>query len=364
MLSGRNYAYVNFDDERLLNLRSDDLNSVLGTILEIYDSPNYLLFDEIQNVDGWELFINRLYRIGYNVILTGSNSKMLSKELASHLMGRLISMELFPFSFHEFLKLKKFKYIFGNENSTVKSAQIKKLFDEYLLNRGFPEVYQLESWNQYLRELYDRTIYRDIVSRYEVRYVKDLKEISLLMLNYFGSKITYQNISKLFDIKSAHTVKTYLGYLEETYLLQLIKPFSYKHKEQLKQARKVYCIDTGMINALSTQFSENRGKLPENLICIEELRHGAELYYYSKLNYELDFVIRKGGKFERFVQVSDDVSSISTLNREIRGFNYASKELDCKNLFLITQDNEELIKSNGIEIKVLPAWKYLLLRGR
>jgi len=240
-LKGKKYGYIDFDDERLIGIKSKDLNDFLEKLNEISPGVTLLLLDEIQNIEGWELFVNRLKRKGYNVIVSGSNSKLLSRELATHLTGRHFSIELYPFSFREFLT---FKDIFVKEEDfyiTEKRAIIKKSIEEYLIEGGMPEALKIEAKRSYLRELFDKITTRDIVLRYNVKYIKDLKEMALYAISNFSSKITYHKIKNIFEIKSTHTVKNYLNYLEEAYLTFLLNPFSSKIKEQIKQPRKIYC---------------------------------------------------------------------------------------------------------------------------
>ncbi|MCX6383555.1 MAG: ATP-binding protein, partial [Actinobacteria bacterium] len=254
LLKDKNYAYINFDDERLISVKAEDLNDFLEALKEINPDFNYLLLDEIQNVTGWELFVNRLKRMGYNLIITGSNSKLLSKELSTYLTGRHFTIELFPFSFQEFLKYKNFKYIENDLYITEKRAQIKRLFGEYLKFGGFPELFKIKFKEQYLRDLHDKIVTRDVVARYKIKYFKVLKEISLYLISHFGSRITYHKLKNIFEINSVHTIKNYISYLEEAYLIFQLFPFSFKLKNQLRGARKVYTIDAGLINSISFQF--------------------------------------------------------------------------------------------------------------
>lgn len=361
LLKDQDYGYVNFDDERMFSVRAIDLNHFLEALIEIKPGLKYLLFDEIQNVEGWELFVNRLKRQGYNIIVTGSNSALLSKELATHITGRHFGIELFPFSFREFL-LSKGAIFFGNDfYNTEKRAEIRKWLEEYIVFGGFPEIQKLDAKAIYLRELFDKLVTRDIILRHGIKYVRVLKEIALYAVSNFASKMSYNKIRNIFDVKSVHTVKNYFGYLEDSYLLFQLPPFSVKLKERLTGNRKVYCIDTGMINAIASKISPDDGRLLENVVFLELRRSGREIYYYPSLKGEVDFVVKNGLQVEELIQVSYSIFDPSTKKREVRALSNASKELGCDRLTIITWDEEEIIKLDGkTEVKVVPIWKWLL----
>lgn len=360
LLKGETYGYVNFDDERLIGAKTGDLNDFLEVLKEIEPDFRYLLLDEVQNVEGWELFVNRLKRRGYNVVITGSNSKLLSKELATHLTGRHYSISLFPFSFREFLSYRGFSIKENDFYITEKKAGIKKALEEYLTLGGFPEVYKLEAKGNYLRELFDKIITRDIISRYNVKYIKDIKEIALYAVSNFSSPITYRKVKNIFEVKSIHTIKNYLNYLEEAYLIFQLNPFSFKLKEQIKQQRKIYCIDTGLINAIVPKTTPNYGRLMENLVFLELKRKNKEIYFYYEPSYEIDFLIREGLKIKQLIQVCFSIKDTTTRKREIKSLLKASYKLKCDDLVIITWDEEEEEKVESKTIKIIPLWKWLI----
>lgn len=361
LLKNRQYGYVNFDDERLVGVKTKDLNDFLEVLLEINPDCKLILLDEVQNIESWELFVNRLKRNGYNIIVTGSNSKLLSKELATHLTGRHFCIELYPFSFEEFLLYKNHIISKADFYITEKKAKIKKLLEEYLKYGALPEAVKLKPKLQYLRELYDRIIGRDVIFRYNIKYARDLKEIALYAISNFASKISYHKIKNIFEMKSVHTVKNYLNYLEEAYLLFQLNAFSYKLKEQLKLPKKLYCIDTGIINAIIPKSTTDYGKLLENAVFIELKRRNCEIYFYSQGNYEIDFLIREGQRVIQLIQVGYSVEDTITRKREIRALLKASQELRCRDLLVITWDTEKEEKINSRKIKFIPLWKWLLI---
>lgn len=362
VLEGKNYGYANFDDERLAGIGPGELNNILETILSINDSkPQYLLFDEIQNVPAWELFVNRLQRQGYNLIITGSNSKLLSKELATHLTGRHMPIELFPFSFQEFLSYKNFRFEETDFYITEKRARIKKELEKYFALGGFPEALEIQPRGQYLRELHQKIVTQDIVSRYGIRHSKTLKELALYVLSNLSSKTTYHKLKNIFEIKSVHTIKNYLEYLEEAYLIFQIKPFSFKAKEQLRSPKKIYSVDHAMAKSVSLQSSPDMGKMIENIVFVELKRREKEIYYFSDYQgYEVDFLIRKGIKISQMIQVCLSLSDPETKKRELRALLRANSQHNCNDLLVITLDEEGKERIKGKTINFIPLWKWLL----
>ena len=362
LLQNKNFAYVNFDDERLYNF---DANQILSSFYEVYGKKfNFIFMDEIQNLENWELFVNRLHRTGFNLFITGSNAKLLSKELATHLTGRHITIELFPFSFKEYLKTINFK---EDVRTTKGIGILKRELRNYLNLGGFPEIIvEKEDPKIYTRELYRKIIERDIVSRYSISYKKTFREIAMSLLSNPGRSISYNKIKKQFAIGSEHTVKNYLSYLEEAYLIFLLSRFSYKPVEVEKSDKKVYVLDIGIINNLSFKTTKDYGHIYENLVAIELLRQKSfnpflEIYYWKNIQHEeVDFVVKQGLKVKQLIQVCYNIDDYDTKKRELRALLKASKELRCKNLLVITQDKEgeEIIKNKTV--KYISLWKYLL----
>ena len=361
ILQGVEYGYVNFDDERFVGAKAEDLNDFLEAVNEISPEAKHLLLDEAQNVDGWELFANRLKRSGYNLVITGSNAKLLSQELATHLTGRHVSIELFPFSFKEFLKRKDMRFSANDLYLTKNRAAIKKVLEEYMEQGGFPELFSVENKKRYLRDLYDKIISRDIMPRHKVRFGKELKELAVYLFSNFGSRFTYRKLKNIFEIKSSHTVKNYVNYLEEAYLIFEILPFSFKLKEQIKSARKIYCIDNGLINAISFQNSPNAGRMMENLVFLNLKMQKKEVYFYlNKSGGEVDFIIRENKKAAELIQVCFDLKNLETKERELSALVKSGEELNCGNLTVITWDDGGDEVYNNKIIKFIPLWKWLM----
>lgn len=367
LIKDKNFAYINFDDETLAGLKTEDLNLILKAFYEIYKDPEFILLDEVQNIEKWELFVNRLKRLGFNLIVTGSNAKLLSKELATHLTGRHFSLELYPFSFREFLKFYELEYQ-QNYLTTRQIALIKRALEKFLLEGAFPETLKEPSPKRYLSSLYSAILTKDIVLRHKIRLIKTIKEFSNYLISNFSCQITLNKLKKIFNLKSIHTAQNYLSFLEESYLVFLIERFSFKLRERVTAPRKVYVIDTGLINAVSVGSSKNIGRLYENLVAVELMRRKAfsqnlEIYYWQDyLGREVDFVVKEGAKIRQLIQVCYDVGSYDIKMRQLTSLIKADKEMRTKeiNLFVITSDYEGQEKIENKFIKFIPLWKWLL----
>jgi len=362
LLKDKKFAYVNFDDEKLFNITSNDLNDVLEVLHEIYPNFKYLFLDEVQNIYGWELFANRCRRQGHNILITGSNAKLLSRELATHLTGRHVAIELYPFSFNEFLKYHHLIYTDDDFYLTEKRAQIKRHLNDYIKNGGFPEALRyIEIHNRYLSDLYNTIIGKDIINRYNIRNSKSMKDISIYLISNYGSQISYNKLKNLFDIKSVHTAENYAEYIEEAYLIFQLHRFSFKTKLQLITSGKVYSTDTGLANVISPRSFDNTGRLIENVVALELKKRSKEIYYWrSDQQEEVDFVIKHGLKVVQLIQVSYNIDNINTKERETKALVKAGDELKCDDLIIITWDYEAQEETKGKKIKYIPLWKWLL----
>ncbi len=349
-------VYVNFDDERLL-LKASELNDVLQAAYELYGTDiDIVILDEIQNVKGWELFVNRLRR-SKKVIVTGSNSKLLSGELATHLTGRHISFTLYPFSFREFMEEEKF-----NTFSTKGITKIKTRLEKYMKGSGFPEYLKLGPG--IVIKIYEDILLKDCLRRHEIRKEATFKELSLYLTSNFSNKFSYSKLAKTFNIEDVHTVKNYISYLEQAYLIVPLKKFSYKLKEQEKTPKKAYLIDQGLSNFLSFRTSRDTGRIMENIVFIELQRRKKPLtetyYWQDHQGREVDFVVKQGLKVKQLIQTTYASSRDEIETREIKSLLKASELLKCKNLQVITWDYENTEKIKGKTIKFVPLWKWLL----
>ena len=352
-------GYVNFDDERLAG--STDYDEIIAAVNFVYDNPAHLLFDEIQNLPRWELLVNRLAREGYNLILTGSNSHMLSQELSTHLTGRYLQTTILPFSFSEYLSL---------QDQPITSTGKREYLARYLEQGGFPEpLIKNLNEREYLKTLFDSIVYKDIVKRFHIRFAKGLDDLAVYLLSNVAQEYSYTTLSRVTQCRSAHTVQKYLGYLEEAYIFFSVPRFSYKFREQVAANKKIYCIDNGFITAKAFQFSENRGRLLENLVAVELKRRavtiGTELFFWKNVEQEeVDFVVKQGNRIHELIQVCADTTGLPARQREVRALIKAGNELNCKNLIVLTENEErtDIAVWFGIQgtIRFLPLWKWLL----
>jgi len=350
------YYYLNFEDERLLDFNFKDLNAMYELFLELYGEQKIFLFDEIQNIFGWEKFARRLFEDGKKIFITGSNAKLLSSELATALSGRHLKMELFPFSFGEFLSYHRFQ--FKDFYDTRERSVLAKNFNQYLEYGGFPEIVVGGSAKE-LKQLYQDILIKDLIVRFRIRETKIFREIALYLLSNISSPMSFNNVRKMVGAKSVTSVKNYVDFFEEAYLFFSLYKFDYSIKKQIINDRKVYAIDSGLANAVAFKFSENRGRNLENLVFLELKRRGREIFYY-KGKKECDFLVRQGLKITEAIQAALDLSNPATAEREIAGLLEAMEMFKLKTGLVIAESREEEIKIKAKTIKIVPAWKWLL----
>ena len=356
-----NYYYFNFEDERLIGFQSEDFNALYEILIELYGEKKAFFLDEIQNVPKWEFFVRRLQDSRLKFFITGSNASLLSKELGSKLTGRTIVCELYPFSFREILSLRGFTLKKDSLSLTKERALIKKHFNEYLKSGGMPEYLKYDD-QIVLKRVYEDILYRDIVVRHEIKGVKSLRELSLYFMSNMATMFTFNNLKETFHLGSPNTVKSYVDYLENSFLIFTINKFAYSLKKQSVAPKKVYCIDNGLVDAIAFQFSKNKGKFYENLVFGELKRKGlGEIYYYqTEDNREIDFLIKQGNKVVLLIQVTESLDADKVRKREIGALLKAMKELKVSKGLILTYDNEENVKSEGKNIAVKPIYKWLL----
>ena len=359
LLKGIDFAYLNFDDERLLDVT--DYDDFIKAIRQVYGETNYLLFDEIQNLKDWELFLNRLQRNGFRIVITGSNAHLLSRELSTHLTGRFLQFQILPFSFKEFLHAKSFQI---DDTLELKERQGSLLgyLDKYINIGGFPEVVTKHvEPRSYLPTLFESILFKDIAKRYNVRYSKKLYDLGYYLITNHSCEFTYTRLKKILDFRSVHTVENYVKYVSEAFIVFVVDRFSFKLAEQIKSPKKVYSYDTGMAKSVRFAVTPDTGKFIENIVAIELLRRDIEPYFYRTRNgKEIDFVIKKGSDINQLIQVSYDISEYATKKRELNALVKAGQELRCDNLTVITWDHcgEDLVDEQ--KVSFLPLWRWLL----
>ena len=358
---GVKYAYADFDDERLVDLKAGQLNDVLEILYKIYGDFDYLLLDEIQNIEGWHLFVNRLLRKKMHVIITGSNAKLLSSELATHLTGRNKEIPLYPFSFGEFCTMKGVDTV---RRTTKNEGFRRAAFDEFLKQGGFPELLVIEDNKSYVGTLVDNILKRDIEQRYKITYKAAFEQLAHHLLNVSPAIVVTTDLADLFHFKSEHTAKNYIGYLKQAYMLLGIQKYSQKSKQRSVQ-EKVYAVDVAMMDQRENAFAgDNLGHRLETIVAVHLIRtckmQGLDVYYLNDRSGECDFVICKGNKVQQCIQVSYDISADKTRKREINGLLLAARQTKCSNLLLLTDHESEEIEQDGHKIKIQPVYEWSL----
>ena len=358
MLRGKNFAYLNFDDNALLSRWDEEL--VMAMLSDVYPGYEYLLLDEVQNLDNWDLWVSKLYRNGVNMVITGSNAKLLSSEMATVLTGRYLQVQMYPFSLGEF-----FDYFqLHSSRSEVKTQQLKQAQDDYLRNGGYPETVEARSITQsYLSTLFDSIVWKDVAKRHKVRNVTDLNDLAMYLVSNFCNPLSYNDVATDLGLSSVSTTKKYMGYLNEPYLFFYLPRYNNKLKLMKKAPQKVYLVDNGFVAAKAFSLSENLGRLLENQVFVELLRRGYDtekslFYYRSRNDKETDFVTRNGNRIESLIQVCYDLSSPKTEKREVDSLIECAGELKCNNLYIITWDEERTIEKDGYVIQVVPVMQW------
>ncbi len=351
-----NIYYMNFEDERLLDFKVSDFNTLYESFLELSGESRIFFFDEIQNISGWEAFVRRMYDRGFKFYITGSNSSLMSRELGTKLTGRHVKLELYPFSFRELVESMAIKT--GEEfYLTEDRAKIKKEFGRYLENGGIPEYYLYEN-KDIIKSLYDNILYKDIIVRYGIKDENTIRSLAYYLMTNPATEISYNKLKNFLGLGSQTTVKNYVGYLENSYLIFTINAFNYSLKKQLSSKKKVYVIDTGLINILAFKFSKDTGKMLENIVLLELKNRALEVYYHAGKN-ECDFIIMEQGSITRAIQVTQRLQK-SNEKRELAGLLEAMDRYKLPEGLILTEDTEDVIEVNGRKIMIKPVWKWLI----
>jgi len=337
-------CYLNLEDPRLDGFELSDFNKVEITMKELYGESIVYFFDEIQNVNKWQKFVRYLVDKKEKVVITGSNASLLSNELGTKLTGRHLQVEMFPFSFTEFLNIKK-------------QEPCAESFEEYLYQGGFPEYVKKQN-PPILHELLTDIVMRDIVSRFGIKNTAILNKIAIYLATHVGKEFSYNSLKNMFNIKSVQSVIDYVDYFENAYLIFTVPRFSYSYKQQQVNPKKVYSIDNGLSHVNSVSFSKDKGKMLENVVFLA-LRQKIKSIFYFQKEYECDFVVKEKEKITSAIQVCLELNE-ENQKREVNGLLLALKEFDLKNGLILThhQDDEFLI--DGKKIIVTPVWKWLL----
>lgn len=365
-VSSKQIVFINFEDERI-PFEAENLDLILQAYRELFIDSNLkdvrFFFDEIQNVKGWEKFVRRVFdTISKNIYITGSNAKLLSTEIATELRGRTITIPVYPLCLKEYLTFNNVEAVYA---TSKQKANVVHFTEKFLFNGGFPELIHLDDRLriQVLQNYLNVMIFRDIVERYEVKNIDVLK--------YFIKKI-FASVSKPFSVNKTYNdlrsqgykisnnyLYDFFVYSDAIFLTQSIKRFDYSEIKQAKSESKAYVIDTGLLSAVEFSVSQNKGKLLENLVFLELLKQGKEIFYY-KNKYECDFVVRDNNNLIP-IQVSYSLQDEDTRKREVNGLLEAAKYLKVNQGIILTFDEENYMESNGCTITVMPVYKYFLV---
>jgi len=348
------FHFITFDDERLINFQVSDFNTLMVELNKI-KTAKVIIIDEVQNIEGWERFVRRLHDEEYKVILSGSNSKLLSSELATHLTGRYIKTELYPFSFSEYLQLHQIDH---NDKTTSNISSINKLFDQYLEKGGFPE-YCISDEDEYLKRIYEDVLYRDLIVRFGIKNIKGFKNLSQYLFTNFTKETNYNTLAGLLGFSSTTSVRDYISFLSESYMLFELYRYDFSLKKQYTSNKKIYAIDNGLRNKVSFRLGSDLGQLLENTIFIELKRRGVDVWYYkTKNNLEIDFLWFNNEP--ELLQICYDLSSPSTFKREVAALETAMQEFNVQHSTIISYTASDRIETTSGIITVIPAWKWLL----
>ncbi len=338
----KNVFYFNFEDVRAFGFELSDFTK-LEEIFQSYSDEGIYFFDEIQNVPEWERYVRTFLGKGKSIVITGSSASLLSRELGTKLTGRHLNYELYPFSFTEFLKLNK-------KNPSAKT------FESYLQNGGFPEYLKIGE-GRILQELFNDIITRDIIVRYNLRQPKIVKELALYLLSNVGKEFSYRKLSQTYESGSVNTIISLISYYEESYLLFTVPRFDFSYKKQIVNPKKIYAIDPGMIKMNTVSFTNDQGRILENMVYLFLRRSGNEVFYFKQKN-ECDFITKsKDGLFAVY-QVCYKLTE-DNKQRELNGLLEAMEYFKLESGRIITIDQEEILKTDKKEISVIPAWKMM-----
>ena len=353
------YAYADFDDERLQGIDAGQLNELLEVLYKIYGDFEYLFLDEIQDVDGWHLFVNRMLRKKMHVVITGSNAKLLSSELATYLSGRAKEIHLYPFSFAEYCAMKGI----DTERQSTKAEGIRRAaFDEYMRHGGFPELLSISDKRAYVSALVDNILKRDIEQRYNISYKAAFEQLAQHLLNVSPTSIVTTDLADTFHIKSEHTVKNYLAYLRQAFILIGIRKYTAKSKVRVTQ-EKVYAVDVALMNQRADAFAgDNLGWRLETVVLLHLMKrckqNGWDLYYLKERSGECDFIVCSGKTVMQAIQVSYDTAAKKTRKREINGLLLANRQTQCEDLLLLTDHEYGDMVKDGHRITIRPVYDW------
>lgn len=365
LLKERPFLYFNFDEEGLLTGKLDT-DELMRELHFAYGNTKTILFDEIQNLLGWELFTNRLHRNGYNMILTGSNAKLLGQELATHLTGRYIPIGILPFDFQEFLRAKQ--YVFSEDAGAIpeKKALFMRMLERYLLSGGYPEVVLKDlDPRGYLDVLFDAVLFQDVIVRHNARYSRQIRDLGTYLMDNVATEYTFRRLTRALNFRSGVTLEKYLRYLIEAYAIFSLDRYSFKSGERIRTPKKAYVVDNGFIAAKAVQHAPDTGKLLENLVFMELVKQGKtpnlDLFSYkTRSGKEVDFILKENHRTSELIQVAFHMANPDIEKRETGALFDAARELNASVLTIITWDEKRSIKKDNHTLEVVPLAEWLM----
>lgn len=357
-----NDFYMDFDDERLITFSVDDFQVLFELFIELFGSQQTFFFDEIQNILGWERFARRLHNQGYKVFITGSNAKMLSKELGTHLTGRYSNITLYPFSFNEFLQRKAPELLKEKHKTSILRSQIKNKFNDYLKIGGLPHQVVYDD-AEYLSVLYENIIYRDIMTRNNINSEHAVKTLTHYLASNIGKEVSFNNLKTIINVSNHSTVSEYCHLFENSFLCYLINAYDYSLKKQIRRHKKIYFNDVAMAAKIGFRHSDDYGRILENIVFIELRRRNKEIYFHQKIK-ECDFIIKEDNKITCAYQVTSSLECNKTKAREYNGLLEAMQQYNLCQGYILTDDftDEEVIEKDNRNYKIIikPIWEWLL----
>ncbi len=348
------FYYLNFEDERFLGFQADDASDLFQTLVEIFGERKIFIIDEIQNVPNWEHFVRRFMDLGYKFFVSGSNASLLGSEFGTRLTGRYVVVELFPFSFKEYLRFKEKSHDL-KAMDTVECARLQKNFRSYINSGGIPDALKYPEF-PLSQVLYKDILYRDIAARYKLSALTELKELAFFLVSNPASCVSFNKLQARLGLGSINTVKSFIEYMENSWLLFSIKRYAYSVKSQQIAPKKIYCIDTGLVNSVGFHFSPDSGKLIENIVFLSLRQFTNDIYYYETQDgCEVDFYLPQQ---KQLIQVAQRLDRSATRDREVRAIEKSISEIPVKNALILSDKSERdiVIKKIPIHIQSVTEW--------
>jgi len=348
--AGVDFGYVDFDDESLAKITAEQLDDVLQAVISVYGPVSHFLFDEIQNVEGWHLFVNRLLRAGNRVVITGSNARLLTSELTTHLTGRFLPIDVQPFSFGEYVEWAK--------------VPVGEAWKNYFVRGGLPETFGMPDPRGYVSALYNSILSKDILGRHKVRNAQRFIDAAYVVMQQFAREISYDALAERTGVSSAHTMQTYVSYLEESYLVSRVRKYASKPAERIRND-KLYVADPALVSYFTGVLGseEELGWRLENIVYVELLRRrlemDAEIFYYKDQSYDIDFCLVRHGKIVELIQVAYTIEGEKTRKREVPPLFGAGRKLGCAKLTLVTDHERETVRDGDMVVEVVSASEWL-----